>query len=204
MTWFFQVFVQQWALSVHSFFQGIINHGDFELDKTFHAHPLFQSFLREFMNEIYLVVDDDLDTLAIVVSTLEAIAAELNNGDSKRDFLFYTTSFYAKSLVAGLFRPRHPTIQTAVSGLVGALGNYRTHIGSGNPSLAKILDIPDFSDEAWWQFLESKVANSVHPSETPFAKEKDPLCEPTSTIAASTELVKHTDTETDPQLSALT
>jgi len=142
----------------------------------------------------------------IVISTLEAITAALNDGDSKQDFLFYTTSFYAKSLATGFLRPRHLTIQTAVLALIEALRNYRTHIGSGNPSLAKILDIPDFSNEEWWKFLGSRVAKSVHTSETSPVKKKDPFSEPILTGATITELVKHPTpktpgTETSPHRS---
>jgi hypothetical protein len=152
-------FVRQWALSVNSYFSAIINSdpNDPQLLKSFHAHTFFHWYLHQFMDQLYESTNDDLDSeiLMVVVSTLTEISVALNDfGNPRRVFLFYTASYYAKLLATGIFRPRQPSIVSAVSTLLEALRNFKAHLGDGVMSFEQTLEIPSFSDKKWWDFLQ--------------------------------------------------
>ena len=109
------------------------------------------------MDQIYESTNDHLDSeiLIVVVSTLTEISVALNDfANPRREFLFYTASYSAKLLVTGIFRPRQPTIVSAVSTLLEALRNFKVHLGEGIPSLEESLEIPSFLDKEWWDFLK--------------------------------------------------
>ena len=114
--------------------------------------------------------DLDSDILMVVISTITEIAVVLNDTpNSKWDFIFYPTSYYATLLTAGFLRPRHPNIVSAVPTLLEALRNYKVRrLGEGIPSLEKILEIPNFLDMEWWDFLKlpEEKPTSVYASKT--------------------------------------
>lgn len=135
-------FMHQWALSIKTFFSAIINSSsDDPLEQSFHAHIFFRWYFHDFVEQIYSNADDNLDSeaLAVIVSVITEISVALHDSpDSKRHFLFYTTSYYAKLLSTGNFRPKHPSmIVLAVSRLAEALGNYKAHLGPGGPFLGE-------------------------------------------------------------------
>ena len=149
--------MQQWALSINSFFSAIINSDNPELEQSFHAHPFFHWYFHQFLDRTYSRIDDNLDPtlLTIVVSTITRISAALNESppNSQRNFLFYTASYYAKLLATAIFRPRHPSIVSAVSTVLEALRNYKAQLSEGVTSLEKKMEIPSFSDRKFWDFL---------------------------------------------------
>lgn len=101
--------------------------------------------------------DDDSEILVVVVSTITEISAALHDfTNSRREFLFYAASFYAKSLATGKFHPGQLSIVSALSTLLGALRNYKAHLGDGIPSLEKIPNFldQDILDKEWWDFLK--------------------------------------------------
>jgi hypothetical protein len=148
--------VHQWALSIDSYFLSIINSSpdDPHLEHSFHANTFFYWHLNEFMGHIYYT-DDDSEILTVVVSTLTKISMALNDiPNPQRDFLFYTASYYAKSLSTAISRPRQPKIVSVIPTLLQALRNYKAHLGEGILSLEEILEIPSFSNAVWWEFLK--------------------------------------------------
>jgi hypothetical protein len=106
---------------------------------------------------MYESTNNDLDSeiLIVVVSTITEISAALNDfANPRREFLFYAASYYANLLVTGIFRPRQPSVVSAVSMLLEALQKFKAHLGEGIPSLEESLEIPNFSDKKWWDFLK--------------------------------------------------
>jgi hypothetical protein len=113
------------------------------------------------MEQMYESTDDedDLDSeiLVVIVSTITEISAALHDfANPRREFLFYTASFYAKWLATGIFRARQPSIVSALYTLLGALRNYKAHLGDGIPSLETIPNFldQDILDKEWWDFLK--------------------------------------------------
>ncbi|KIM36636.1 hypothetical protein M413DRAFT_424302 [Hebeloma cylindrosporum] len=154
-------FMRQWALSIKTFFLAIINSSPDgpPLEQSFHAHIFFRWYFHDFMEQMYSTADsDNLDSeiLAVIVSVIIEISVALHDSlDPKRDFLFYTASYYDKLFATGNLRSKHPNmIVSAVSTLLEALGDYKARLGDGDHSLEKILEIPSFSDKEWWDFLK--------------------------------------------------
>jgi hypothetical protein len=126
------------------------------------------------MDQLYESTNNDLDSeilvseiLVVVVSTLAEISVALNDfANPRRVFLFYTASYYAKLLSTGIFRPRQPSIVSAISTILEALRNFKVHLGDGIISFEKALEIPNFSDKEWWDFLklseEKPTSSSVY------------------------------------------
>jgi hypothetical protein len=107
--------MHQWALSIKTFFSAIFNSSpnDPPLEQSFHAHIFFRWYFLDFMQQIYLNANDNLDSevLAVVVSVITEMSTALNDSpDSKQDFLFYTASYHAKVLATGNSRPKHPNM----------------------------------------------------------------------------------------------
>jgi len=147
----------QWALSINSFFLAIINSGldGPHLLQTFHAHTSFRRYFYGFMHQLCSSTDDNLDSeiLTVVISTITEISVALNDSaNSRRDFLFYPASYYAKTLA--YYFPSHPNITSSLSMLFEALRHYQAHLDKGILSLEKMMGIPSFSDKEWWKFLK--------------------------------------------------
>jgi hypothetical protein len=147
------------------------------------------------MELIYSRTNDNLDSeiLTVIVSTITEISAALNDSPNpRRDFLFYAASFYTKSLV--FFSPTHPTSVSAVSTLLEALRNYKAYLGEGVPSLEKILEIPSFSHQKWWEFL---TLPEVIPTPSGYASEEKMGTSLSSIPLASRKSTAKEDTSDD-------
>ncbi|KAF8967703.1 hypothetical protein BDZ97DRAFT_1916647 [Flammula alnicola] len=136
-----QPFTRQWASTLHSFFKVISDPSpDIMIEKSFHAHPLFQLCSSYFWRELWyqaLTDSPERETLKQSISTLEFMATSLNNllenpfGSETADHshcLFYCASYYFRSFLHD--DPESPELWAAMDKLHPHLGRYKERIGS--------------------------------------------------------------------------